>query len=234
MIVISRDNRGDAERTSFEDALAGVLAQRDAVQIVPHLYHLREDDPLWQELAALPGPLTVFSWLHPRPAECLLRHHGIDDAAAVCMAAHGAPEECAEQAPAGTPGPVRELQTDTADRWYPVLDESRCIHCGQCHEFCLFGVYERDAAGKVTVAQPDHCKPGCPACSRICPRGAIVFPLYDKDDAIAGAPGRFAAPDDDARKLFERRTRRPHRLPAADAGLDQLIDDLDRRTQGRK
>jgi NAD-dependent dihydropyrimidine dehydrogenase PreA subunit len=60
--------------------------------------------------------------------------------------------------------------------WYPVIDYDRCTNCGQCHEFCLFGVYEKEDDGKVTVANPASCKNNCPACARICPEAAIIFP----------------------------------------------------------
>ena len=60
--------------------------------------------------------------------------------------------------------------------WFPVIDGARCTNCGQCFEFCLFGVYEKDADGKVRVANPQSCKNNCPACARICPAAAIIFP----------------------------------------------------------
>ena len=60
--------------------------------------------------------------------------------------------------------------------WFPVIDYDRCINCGQCLDFCLFGVYERDAENKVVVANPQNCKNNCPACARICPKVAIIFP----------------------------------------------------------
>ena len=60
--------------------------------------------------------------------------------------------------------------------WFPVIDYDRCTNCGQCHEFCLFGVYEKDDEERVTVANPESCKNNCPACARICPETAIIFP----------------------------------------------------------
>ncbi|MDF7799976.1 ferredoxin family protein [Pontiellaceae bacterium B1224] len=66
------------------------------------------------------------------------------------------------------------LQSDPA--WYPVIDYDRCTSCGQCHEFCLFGVYSTTEDGKVVVANPASCKNNCPACARICPETAIIFP----------------------------------------------------------
>jgi hypothetical protein len=73
------------------------------------------------------------------------------------------------------------------ERWYPVLDYSRCTDCGECLEFCLFGVYEEAGDGRVVASDPDSCKPGCPACSRVCPAQAIMFPLCEEDPVIAGS-----------------------------------------------
>jgi NAD-dependent dihydropyrimidine dehydrogenase PreA subunit len=103
-------------------------------------------------------------------------------------------------------GQVRRLAEPVLARWYPVLDHERCESCGHCHDFCLFGVYDRETDAGVRVSRPDHCKPGCPACSRICPQGAIIFPLYDKDPAIAGAPGTTMSLDAAGRRLYYERT----------------------------
>jgi Pyruvate/2-oxoacid:ferredoxin oxidoreductase delta subunit len=62
--------------------------------------------------------------------------------------------------------------------WFPVIEKSRCSNCGQCLSFCLFGVYEV-VDGKVQVTNPEGCKTGCPACARICPEVAIIFPKYE-------------------------------------------------------
>jgi NAD-dependent dihydropyrimidine dehydrogenase PreA subunit len=71
--------------------------------------------------------------------------------------------------------------------WFPVIDYDRCINCKQCLSFCLFGTYELDDAGRVTVANPAACKTNCPACARICPRAAIIFPKHP-EPPINGAP----------------------------------------------
>jgi NAD-dependent dihydropyrimidine dehydrogenase PreA subunit len=67
---------------------------------------------------------------------------------------------------------------DTWTPWFPVIDYSRCKNCKQCLNFCLFGVYELDKQQKVKVAKPANCKTGCPACARVCPERAIIFPKY--------------------------------------------------------
>ncbi|MCX7819844.1 MAG: ferredoxin family protein [Kiritimatiellae bacterium] len=77
--------------------------------------------------------------------------------------------------------PSRELRSAAEGwlPWFPVIDPARCTACGLCVEFCLFGVYELKE-GRVRVARPANCRPRCPACSRICPEIAIVFPKYDE------------------------------------------------------
>lgn len=81
---------------------------------------------------------------------------------------------------------LNTLEADAARRWYPVIDFSRCTNCMECIDFCLFGVYGVDRAETILVEQPDNCRKGCPACSRVCPENAIVFPQH-KSPAIAGA-----------------------------------------------
>lgn len=64
--------------------------------------------------------------------------------------------------------------------WFPVIDYSRCSNCKQCLNFCLFGVYSRSDDGKIKVTQPKNCKTNCPACARICPSIAIIFPKHNE------------------------------------------------------
>jgi NAD-dependent dihydropyrimidine dehydrogenase PreA subunit len=87
-------------------------------------------------------------------------------------------------------------------RWYPVIDYSRCTNCMECLDFCLFGVYGADSLDRLIVENQDNCKKGCPACSRVCPEQAIMFPDY-KTPAIAGAPvGNISGLKIDLSKLF--------------------------------
>lgn len=62
--------------------------------------------------------------------------------------------------------------------WFPVIDFSRCTNCMQCLSFCLFDVYGVSPEGKIQVQNQSNCKTDCPACSRVCPEVAILFPKY--------------------------------------------------------
>jgi len=62
--------------------------------------------------------------------------------------------------------------------WFPVIDYQRCTNCMQCLSFCLFDVYGVDGSGKIKVQKSSNCKTDCPACSRVCPEVAILFPKY--------------------------------------------------------
>lgn len=64
--------------------------------------------------------------------------------------------------------------------WNPVIDYDRCINCRQCASFCLFGVYQVNEKNRVEVINPANCKTNCPACGRICPEAAIIFPKVDE------------------------------------------------------
>jgi len=69
--------------------------------------------------------------------------------------------------------------------WFPVIDYDRCTNCMQCLSFCLFDVYSVENE-TIKVQNQDKCKTDCPACSRVCPEAAILFPKY-KQSPINGA-----------------------------------------------
>jgi Pyruvate/2-oxoacid:ferredoxin oxidoreductase delta subunit len=82
-------------------------------------------------------------------------------------------------------GAVESVRADTQavqhggwKPWFPVIDYDRCTNCMQCLSFCLFGVYSADREGHILVQNQDNCKTNCPACSRVCPEAAIMFPKY--------------------------------------------------------
>jgi len=84
--------------------------------------------------------------------------------------------------------------------WFPVIDYDRCKNCKQCLNFCLFGVYKLSAEGKVEVCKPANCKTNCPACARLCPQSAIIFPKYSDSpingDEVDELKPAFAGPDE--------------------------------------
>jgi NAD-dependent dihydropyrimidine dehydrogenase PreA subunit len=98
------------------------------------------------------------------------------------------------------PDPTR-IEEEPGRRWYPVIDFSRCTNCMECIDFCLFGVYGVDRAETILVEQPDNCRKGCPACSRVCPENAIIFPQH-KTPAIAGSAESAGSLKIDLSKLF--------------------------------
>ncbi len=69
-------------------------------------------------------------------------------------------------------------QTGAWKPWFPVIDYDRCTNCMQCLSFCLFDVYGVDEEKRIQVQNNDNCKTNCPACSRVCPEVAIMFPKY--------------------------------------------------------
>lgn len=99
------------------------------------------------------------------------------------------------------PATVHRFSEVPDRRWYPVIDYSRCTNCMECIDFCLFGVYGVDGIETILVEQPDNCRKGCPACSRVCPANAIMFPQH-KTPAIAGSNESAGALKIDLSQLF--------------------------------
>ncbi len=96
---------------------------------------------------------------------------------------------------------LARIDEEPGRRWYPVIDYSRCTNCMECIDFCLFGVYGVDKVETILVEQPDNCRKGCPACSRVCPENAIIFPQH-KTPTIAGASIVAESLKIDLSKLF--------------------------------
>lgn len=213
-----RDARPDQSELVTQ-LTACLLADGHHILRTPDLYDLPEDSPVWARLRGLEGSATVLGWLHPRALHWLLKRRGIDcDLPSLLnLTTFHTAEEVLASLPVtgGEAGRAETLSEDNSARWYPVTDLSLCTNCGHCLQFCLFGVYELDESGQVCVTHPDHCKAGCPACSRICPTSAIMFPRYHQDPAIAGAPDQLVQRDAEARRMFYTRTEQPCPLCAA-------------------
>jgi len=190
-----------AEEKVLDRLISGVGA---SVWVTPELLDLPDQDPFWEQLTGADQPFAVISRLHPRAVRALLVERNVLPEAekrflgAYRLQADTAPEVLIEAIPGIVPvgqggAVVRTDARHLRKRWYPLIDRERCTRCGQCHEFCVFGVFERTAAGEVIIVRPDNCKPGCPACARVCPAGAVIFPDCPDDDLIAGADGPVRA-----------------------------------------
>ena len=81
---------------------------------------------------------------------------------------------------------TKAIQPGAWKPWFPVIDYDRCTNCMQCLSFCLFNVYGVDDDNQIQAQNHDNCKTNCPACSRVCPEAAIMFPKY-KSGPINGA-----------------------------------------------
>ncbi len=152
-------------------------------------------DPALKDLAARSSSLTVVA-CHERAVRGLLRAAGVqlsgDRLRVLDMRTQTSAAILEQLSSAATPEetrvPVeRSLPMDAAANdwppWFPVIDTERCKQCRQCLSFCLFGVYALSPEGQVTVSNPRNCKNNCPACSRICPEVAIMFPKLAAEEA---------------------------------------------------
>jgi Pyruvate/2-oxoacid:ferredoxin oxidoreductase delta subunit len=159
-------------------------------------------DPVLREIADA-GCATVIA-CHPRAVQALFAWAGapLDPARVQFLDMRAESAEtllAAITCVAGAPAAIRREPDTAADAgdfwrpWFPVIDYARCVNCRQCLEFCLFGVYETEADGRVAVRHPDHCKNNCPSCARLCPHMAIMFPKIDEESPVSGASGDAGA-----------------------------------------
>ncbi|HUG92710.1 MAG TPA: ferredoxin family protein, partial [Planctomycetaceae bacterium] len=144
--------------------------------------------------------VNLLSWIQgsPQPAQ-LQRYLQPERMLAASQGGNGDGETAGVNSEGN--GQASDLPEPTRRRWYPVIDYSRCTNCMECIDFCLFGVYGVDQLDRILVEEQDNCKKGCPACSRVCPENAIIFPGH-KTPAIAGADGEVAGLKIDLSKLF--------------------------------
>jgi len=118
---------------------------------------------------------------------------------------------------------IRVLPVENGtDAWYPVLDKAKCTECGKCHDFCLFGVYTIEDK-RVKVVKPQNCKNNCPACARMCPNKAIIFPKYEKSPINGGTVMEETFNPDEMDKMYSERLRM--RLQQRRAGVSLLKKD---------
>lgn len=140
---------------------------------------------------------TLVVACHPRAVTNLFRWRGVEVSQVENLRSHPTqkePMETAEAAGAGNEG------------WFPVIDKQRCVECGRCFDFCLFGVYSK-VDNRIVVAQPDKCKNNCPACARMCPERAIIFPKYDKSPINGGLEEEETFSAESMEELYNERLR---------------------------
>jgi Pyruvate/2-oxoacid:ferredoxin oxidoreductase delta subunit len=154
-------------------------------RIVPDLCELAaKRDPWLLEWAGSPGRKIVACY--PRAVLNLLRaagaasdRHPPEIVNLHAQTGHDACRQLALRPGADGPGHA-DADKEPTDwvPWFPVVDVARCTACRQCLDFCLFGVYVEPQPGRIEVRHPDRCKLHCPACARICPESAIIFPKH--------------------------------------------------------
>ena len=164
-VILCHVGPDDAFSPAFRQKLAAAAGvDPGAIAEVRHLAArvLTDVPPV---LTVTPGEACWIGCLRPRAVRALLAHAGIR----------------LELAPVNwlsdIPAPAPQSGAGPGNPWFPVIDRDRCRDCDQCRQFCLFGVYERNDAVGVVVRHPLNCKPGCPACARLCPERAIIFPF---------------------------------------------------------
>jgi Pyruvate/2-oxoacid:ferredoxin oxidoreductase delta subunit len=198
--------------------LRRLRAEHPDVRIIPDLCKLAaRRDPLLDE--AIQAPELVVAACHTRAVRALFEWTGLtldpERTTFINMRDFSAAEL--------RPSPEEDFSVDTEPSdwipWFPVIDDSRCVSCKQCLDFCLFGVYE-STNGAVKVVNPESCKTNCPACARICPEAAIIFPKYIEgpisgaeiidEEAVRAAAKKVA--EGDLRIALEERSKRRREL----------------------
>ena len=63
-----------------------------------------------------------------------------------------------------------------SDKWYPIIDETKCTGCFKCVEFCPHYVLA-EGDGVAIVAHPENCVDFCRGCQKgACDFDAISYP----------------------------------------------------------
>ncbi|MDR3183675.1 MAG: 4Fe-4S dicluster domain-containing protein [Planctomycetaceae bacterium] len=149
-----------------------------ADMVIPFLYDIPPESGIIKQLQSLPEPAAFVVPLPLRAAKSILTHYGIPFGSIVEQLPSDEKQTAVQET-------ETSVETQFPPRWYPVIDDDRCIGCLECVNFCIFGVYAIGQNDKPVVDKPDACKDGCPACARVCPGKAIMFPLCEERQ-IAG------------------------------------------------
>lgn len=207
------------------EVLRRVSAANEAVQVVPDLCALAaRRDPILNTFAAAEDLCVIAC--HPRAVRALFAWAKLPldpDRVRCINLREGTSAEVLRQFPETDQPSVDLPAVDRASEWtpwFPVIDRARCRTCRQCLEFCLFGVYTQADDGTISVTHPEGCKTNCPACARLCPEAAIIFPKHGEapingaeitDETAVRAASRALA-EGDLRAALEARSRKRRAL----------------------
>lgn len=159
-------------REALDKTLDSLSREGWQVTQVPDLCDIAARSP--SSLSSLTaGPAFLVAACHSRAVYWLLRHAGVARPVGSILFRDLRPEPATGNADAG--GVTGKAPPTEWTAWFPIIDHSRCTGCRQCVNFCAFGVYSVQDR-KVLVTAPANCKDNCPACARICPALAIIFP----------------------------------------------------------
>ena len=215
----------EAEKVAKMSAL--LKQQGFEVSLVPDLCEIAEDQK--EAIKVLEGKVviacheravrSILAWRGVRVSEILnLRTHTVEEVAGklgITM------EEILEETLMEYREQLANFPTDQGhDAWFPIIDRERCVSCGKCHDFCLFGVYSLDEDGHVHVTDPNCCKNNCPACARTCPQEAVIFPKYGAAPINGGEAREEQTIRIDTKQLYNEALR--ERLAARRAGVSLL------------
>lgn len=203
------EDEEELEEEFAEDEKSRVIESRDLPARKIYCLDLRTHEstkPYIDEIQRIANESSVktvdlMGWIQGQPNEKQLDQYlkGPATESQASSTGNAAPEHGERETE--LPAQVVRIDEQAGRRWYPVIDYSRCTNCMECIDFCLFGVYGVDQVETILVEQPDNCRKGCPACSRVCPENAIIFPQH-KTPAIAGAAELAASLKIDLSRLF--------------------------------
>jgi NAD-dependent dihydropyrimidine dehydrogenase PreA subunit len=165
---------GHVDKGESARLAAALRAHGDTVELIDDLCHAAAlDSERMQELASFDIGIACY----PRAVKALFARWGLTAPPVLNLRTGSASALAKELGVSEVPAaPFGESEAPEWIAWYPVIDYSRCVGCGKCVDFCMFGVYSKKDGNKVAVEKPANCKTNCPACARMCPAQAIIFP----------------------------------------------------------